>query len=74
MRIIAKLDIKSGILIKSIRFDGTRKVGDAKKFSEKYFEKGSQKIRQINEYNSDNTEGLNVEGMIQLLKKLEEFK
>jgi UDP-N-acetylglucosamine 4,6-dehydratase len=41
---------------------------------EKYFEKGSQKIRQINEYNSDNTERLNVEGMIQLLKKLEEFK
>ena len=41
---------------------------------EKYFEKGNQKIRQINEYSSDNTERLNVEGMIQLLKKLEEFK
>ena len=41
---------------------------------EKYFEKGNQKIRQINEYSSDNTERLNVKGMIQLLKKLEEFK
>ena len=34
---------------------------------EKYFEKGS-KVRQISEYSSDNTERLNVEGMIQLLK------
>ena len=41
---------------------------------EKYFEKGNKKIREINEYSSDNTERLNVQEMIKLLKKLEEFK
>ena len=44
MRIIARLDIKTGQLIKSIRFDGTRKVGDALKFSELYFENGIDEI------------------------------
>ena len=41
---------------------------------EKYFEKGNKKIREIEEYSSDNTQRLNVEEMKILLKKLEEFK
>lgn len=41
---------------------------------EKYFEKGNKKIREVNEYSSDNTERLNVEQMKNLLKRLEEFK
>lgn len=41
---------------------------------EKYFEKGNKKIREVNEYSSDNTERLDIEGMKKLLRKLEEFK
>jgi len=41
---------------------------------EKYFEKGNKKIREIEEYSSDNTERLNIKKMKILLKKLEEFK
>ena len=68
MRIIAKLDIKSRILIKSIRFDGTRIVGDAKKFSEKYFEKGVDEIILIN-----NTGSLyNTKIDLNLIKKIRE--
>jgi UDP-N-acetylglucosamine 4,6-dehydratase/5-epimerase len=40
---------------------------------EKYFEKGNKKIREIEEYSSDNTQRLNVQEMKILLKKLEEF-
>ena len=32
MRIIAKLDIKQSYLIKSIRYDGVRKIGDLKNY------------------------------------------
>ncbi len=41
---------------------------------EKYFEKGNIKIREVEEYNSDNTTRLNIEKMKVLLKKLKEFK
>mgnify|MGYP001246082093 FL=1 len=41
---------------------------------DKYFEKGNKKIREINEYSSDNTKRLNVKEMQTLLQKLEEFK
>ena len=41
---------------------------------EKYFEKGNKKIREVDEYSSDNTKRLNKKEMKQLLKKLEEFK
>ena len=41
---------------------------------EKYFEKGNKKIREVNEYSSDNTKRLNKEEMKKLLIKLEEFK
>ena len=36
MRIIGKLDIKQTQLIKSIRYDGVRKLGDVKKYLDKY--------------------------------------
>ena len=36
MRIIAKLDIKQSHLIKSIRYDGVRKIGDLKNYLKKY--------------------------------------
>ena len=41
---------------------------------EKYFEKGNKEIRNIEEYNSDNTKRLDIKEMKVLLKKLEEFK
>jgi len=41
---------------------------------EAYFEKGNKKIREVDEYSSDNTKRLNKKEMKQLLKKLEEFK
>ena len=41
---------------------------------ENYFEKGNKKIREITDYNSDNTQRLNIEEMKKLLKRLEEFK
>ena len=36
MRIIAKLDIKQSHIIKSIRYDGVRKIGDIKEYLERY--------------------------------------
>jgi cyclase len=36
-RIIAKLDIKSGFVIKGIEFEGVRKLGDPINFAKKYF-------------------------------------
>ena len=30
MRIISRLDIKSNLLIKSVKFDGVKKIGDPK--------------------------------------------
>ena len=41
---------------------------------EKYFEKGNKKIREVDEYSSDNTKRLNIKEMKKLLKKLEEFE
>ncbi|MGS4880496.1 polysaccharide biosynthesis protein [Photobacterium damselae] len=38
---------------------------------EKYFEEGSRDLSQITDYNSHNTERLDVEGMKQLLRKLD---
>ena len=41
---------------------------------ENYFEKGNKKIREITDYNSDNTQRLSLEEMKKLLKRLGEFK
>lgn len=40
----------------------------------KYFEKGSDKIDKIEEYNSDNTDRLDVDGMLKLLIKMGEIE
>ena len=66
MRIIARLDIKTGQLIKSIRFDGTRKVGDALKFAEIYSNNGIDEIILCN-----NTGSLyNTQIDLNLIKKI----
>ncbi len=66
MRIIARLDIKTGQLIKSIRFDGTRKVGDAAKFAEIYSNIGIDEIILCN-----NTGSLyNTQIDLNLIKKI----
>ena len=41
---------------------------------DKYFDHGEKKISKIEDYTSHNTERLNKEGMIKLLRKLEMFK
>jgi len=41
---------------------------------EKYFEKGNKEIRDVEEYNSDNTKRLDIKEMKKLLKKLGSFK
>ena len=48
MRIIAKLDIKQKDLIKSVMYDGVRKVGCPKKFSKFYYESNLDEIMLIN--------------------------
>ena len=48
MRIISRLDIKNNNLIKSIKFDGVRKIGDPKIFAKKYYEKKLDEIFLIN--------------------------
>jgi len=41
---------------------------------EKYFSEGDEKVEEVEDYHSHNTERLDVEGMKTLLKKLAEFK
>ena len=41
---------------------------------DRYINKGNNKLNEVEEYNSHNTERLDVEGMKKLLKKLDEFK
>ncbi len=48
MRVIARLDIKQGILIKSIMFDGVKKLGDPKEFAQCYYEQGIDELLLIN--------------------------
>jgi cyclase len=44
MRIISRLDVKSEFLIKGIRFEGLRKIGDPAEFALKYFISGIDEI------------------------------
>ena len=44
LRIIARIDVKSDRLIKSINFDGMRDLGDANKFAKKYFRDGADEL------------------------------
>ncbi len=43
-RLIAKLDVKSGFVIKGIEFEGVRKVGDPIKLAKKYFQDNIDEI------------------------------
>ena len=44
MRIISRLDIKSNNLIKGIRFEGLRKLGDPDSFAVRYYNAGIDEI------------------------------
>lgn len=44
MRLIARLDIKSGSLIKGVRFEGVRKLGNPSDFAQKYYVQGIDEI------------------------------
>jgi imidazole glycerol-phosphate synthase subunit HisF len=48
MRIIARLDIKTGMLIKSVQFDGQRKIGEPKDFAQNYYDEKIDEIFLIN--------------------------
>ena len=37
MRLIARLDLKNNFLIKSVKYDGVRKIGDILNYSERYY-------------------------------------
>lgn len=43
-RIIPRLDIKGDKLIKTIRLEGVRQVGDPKMFAKKYYDEGADEI------------------------------
>lgn len=43
-RIIARLDVKSDYLIKGVRFEGLRKIGDPERAAKKYFTQGIDEI------------------------------
>lgn len=44
MRIIARVDVKNGYVIKGIHLEGLRKLGDPKDFLKKYYEQGVDEI------------------------------
>ena len=44
IRVISRLDVKGSNLIKTIRFEGLRKVGDPNDFALKYFNDGIDEI------------------------------
>ena len=47
IRVIPKLEIKNQYLIKGIRFEGLRKLGDPVKFAEEYYNNGADQINII---------------------------
>lgn len=70
MRIIARLDIKNNILIKSIMFDGVKKLGDPEAFANEYYEKGIDELMLINNTGSLYNTKLNTN----LVKKIRHKK
>ena len=44
VRLIARLDVKAPNLVKSIQFEGLRKLGDPNKFAQKYYEQGVDEL------------------------------
>ena len=47
IRIIPKLEIKNEFLIKGVRFEGLRKIGNPVDFANKYFKDGADQINLI---------------------------
>jgi imidazole glycerol-phosphate synthase subunit HisF len=47
IRIIPKLEIKNQYLIKGVRFEGLRKIGDPVEFAQKYYKEGADQINII---------------------------
>ena len=48
MRIISRLDIKSNLLIKSVKFDGVKKIGDPNIFAINYYNSGVDELMLVN--------------------------
>ena len=48
MRIISRLDIKQSSLVKSVMFDGVRKVGDPIDIAKKYYNSSIDELMLIN--------------------------
>lgn len=70
MRIIARLDIKNDILIKSIMYDGVKKLGDPLIYAHRYFTEGVDELMIINNTGSLYNTKLNS----QLLSKIRKGK
>ena len=70
MRIIARLDIKNDILIKSIMYDGVKKLGDPLIYAHRYFTEGIDELMIINNTGSLYNTKLNKE----LLSKIRKGK
>ena len=47
IRIIPRLEIKNGVLIKGINFEGLRALGDPSKFVHSYFNSGADEISYV---------------------------
>ena len=65
-RIIARLDIKGNMLIKGVRFEGLRVIGESKNFAKKYAESGVDELLYIDVVAS--LYGRN--GLIEILKEI----
>ena len=48
MRIISRLDIKMGTLIKSVMYDGVRKIGNPAEYANNYVESSIDELMLIN--------------------------
>ena len=70
MRIIARLDIKNNILIKSIMYDGVKQLGDPLIYANQYFIDGVDELMIIN--NTGSLYNTKLEGT--LLSKIREGK
>ena len=69
MRIISRLDIKMGTLIKSVMYDGVRKIGDPAEYANDYVESSVDELMLIN-----NTGSLyNTKLDLNLIKEIRKF-
>ena len=70
MRIISRLDIKQSFLIKSVMFDGVRKVGDPIDFANKYYNSSIDELMLIN--NTGSLYGTQLDA--EIIKKIRDGK